>query len=966
MNRARVAGAGIAVVAIALVVRRCHGSGDGTPAAGSGSSTGSGAMRHVDPHTLPRGSIAGAIRGDGKALAARARACASIESPDVSPQLARDPICVLADASGAYRIENLLAGKYAVVGMAPGFLAAASPAFALAGGEHKTGVDLVLRGGAVEVTGTVSDVSGGPVARARVWAGTTTSYLTEADDQGHFSLWVKRGKASVYAVADGYAMAREDGQAPGTIDLQLVPESSIAGIVVDAATGEPRAGVSVSATSLEMSRYSQNGEDLTDASGHFRISRLLPSRFTLVARAATGFGRSEGSVLVGLGQQVEGVVVKLHPAYRVSGSIVVAGTKRPCDDARLSISLDASAGTVDGYATRLDDLLVIDGVLPGVYHVRVRCAGYFYDGEPAPVTIKDADVTGLVWEVTAGGKIHGHVRTKAGAPAVASTVFARPTTPLPRGAESTASATTDETGEYTLSGLRTARYKLDVATHVGGAPDQVDVAVTTGATAERDIVLDDGGSITGVVVDNRGAPMARLEVRAGPLKSGFTRDPEGATTAADGTFRIDNVPPGDYRVYAVRGWSSELRKPGTTDDDVQGEHVHVDIGGMSTVHIVVEEETGVIRGSVFDIDDKPIGDAWVTSARESDAGGATGNAAGSTYWNLEARPALTAPDGTFELAQLPAGKYTVRAFRKGGGDAIAEHVAVGSTTKLQIKPTASIEGTVRLRTGPPPDDFTVTVRAPTLGLSRTERLFRTDGRYAVRDLPAGSFTVVVEGRTGHGSLPVTLAVGEHQTGVDFALDPLVTLTGTLVEVGTRTPIPDIRMFAQPQKGSPGAISFGNEVTPNVTDAAGRFTIEGAPVGAIVLLGLPRELLVNWRVSIGRTIEANASARVELGELAVVRPRIKSGDPAGRLGVRFKRGNEGEWFDDRHEVAWIDPKGPAAKTELAVGDIVVTVDGSDVTGQNTGNFDPLIHAAPGTTIALGLARGATVKIVLASP
>jgi C-terminal processing protease CtpA/Prc len=83
-------------------------------------------------------------------------------------------------------------------------------------------------------------------------------------------------------------------------------------------------------------------------------------------------------------------------------------------------------------------------------------------------------------------------------------------------------------------------------------------------------------------------------------------------------------------------------------------------------------------------------------------------------------------------------------------------------------------------------------------------------------------------------------------------------------------------------------------------------------------------------------------------------------------VRFKRGSEGEWFDDRHEVAWIDPKGPAAKTELAVGDIVVSVDGSDVTGQNTGNFDPLIHAAPGTTITLGLARGATVKIVLASP
>jgi hypothetical protein len=964
---------GIALVAFAVVVWQCRSrSQPSSDAPGSGS-TGSGigtASQRIDPRTLPRGSIAGTIRDDRGAPIAKARVCTSFDAPALSSQQTRDPICVLADDRGAYRLDKLLAARYFVDAMAPKYTPASSgeAGIRLAPGEARTGVDLVLGRGGVEVAGTVVDVSGGPIGHAHVWgqsAGSAT-YFAETDDQGKFSLWLKAGRATFYAVADGYAMVREDGQAPDTIELQLTPESSIAGIVVDATTGEPRAGVGVDAVSLEMSRYTQNGSDITDESGHFKISRLLPSRFTLAVRSESGYGRSEGSVLVGLGQQVDGVVIKLHRAYRLSGKIVVAGTKQPCDKASLSITRDAASGSVDGSARAIDDMLVIDGVLPGVYHVRVRCNGYYFDGEPPAVTIKDADVGGLVWEVIPGGKIHGHVRTKAGAVAAGASVYTRPTTPLPRGSDSISSSTTDDAGEFTISGLHTARYRLDVSTHAGVAPDALDVPVTTGATTERDIILEEGGTIIGTVVDGRGVPMPHLEVRAGPLKSGFTRDPDGATTAPDGSFKIEGVSPGDYRVYAVRGWSSELRKPGTTADDVQGERVHVDIGGASTVKIVVEEETGVIRGSVVDSDGKPIGDAYVLSARESDAGGATGNAAGETYWNFDAHPVLTNPDGTFELKRLAAGKYTVRAFRKGGGDAIAEHVATGATARLEIKLTASIEGTVKLRTGPPPDDFAVTVRAPALGLTRTERLFRTDGRYAVRDLPAGSFNVVVEARTGRGSLAVTLSVGEHETGADVTLEPLVALTGTLVELGTHTPIPDVRMFAQPQKGSIGSISFGNEVTPNMTDAAGRFVIESAPVGAIVLIGMPREVLVNWRVNLGRTVVATASGSVDLGELGVVRPRIKTGEHAGRLGVRFKQGNEGEWFDERHEVAWIDPKGPAAKSGLVVGDVVVSVDGIDVTGGNTGRFDPLIEAPPGTSIALGLARNATVKIVLASP
>jgi C-terminal processing protease CtpA/Prc len=53
-----------------------------------------------------------------------------------------------------------------------------SDALVLGLGEHRDGVDLVLPAGGVEITGTVSDLRGGPIARAEVHASPTTSFAS--------------------------------------------------------------------------------------------------------------------------------------------------------------------------------------------------------------------------------------------------------------------------------------------------------------------------------------------------------------------------------------------------------------------------------------------------------------------------------------------------------------------------------------------------------------------------------------------------------------------------------------------------------------------------------------------------------------------------------------------------------------------------------------------------------------------
>jgi carboxypeptidase family protein/PDZ domain-containing protein len=964
--------AGVAVGVIAIVASvlayRCHRGHAvapvvSTPVAAGGSGSGS-VSRATDPRTQPRGSISGTIRDDHGAPLAGARACATPFGPGFPDEDSRSPRCVASDARGAYRIADALSAFYGVDAMAPEHTPARytigdEPNFWLAPGEQRTGVDIVLGAGAVALRGTVSDVSGGPVARAHVRAASRTgraSVFTDTDDQGRFVLWLAPGKAHVFAVADGYARTDERAVAPGTVELLLTPEGSLSGTVIDAVTKQPRAGAQIDVVGLERGERSGRGSTLADERGAFRVARLIPGRYLVHAYDASGYGMSDGSVLVGLGQHVDGVVVRVHRSYQITGAIVLAGSGERCKHGAVDAHHDES-GAIDGFASGpdRDGVHAIAGLLPGTYQLTVRCPGQLAEPHYPPVTIANADVTGQVWQVTPGATIRGHLRTHSGELLGGVWLSAYATTPLPHGAVGDADTVTRSDGSYALTGLVAARYGISVRTDRGVAPT-LDIAVADGEIVERDIVLDDGGAVRGTVVDARGAAVRRVEVRAGIPRSSALRDPDGALTADDGTFELAGLAPGTYRVYAVRGWDDELRRPGTGENAEQGELVTVAVGRTASVRIVVEEQTRTIHGAVVDAAGAPIGDAYVMAAREPDAGG---SAAPRTYWTYDERPALAAPDGTFEVTGLAPGKYTVRAYRKGGGEAIAEHVPTGEIARLQIQTTGSIEGTAL---GGHPDELAVFVRDAASGFSRTEQFYKSDGAFAVRDLPAGSYMLIVESKQGRGAVPVTLAAGEHKTGVAVPLDPRADLAGTLVELGTHTPVAAVRMFAIPRHGNTGSISFGPEEGANVTDAAGKFAIADAPTGDIVLYGLPHDLAARWNVAVPRRVAATAPS-VELGEVGVLMPRIRGGEKLGKLGVAFKPGAPGEWYAERHEVATIDPGGPAAGTALKVGDAVVSVDGIDVTGANVGMFGNALVAPPGATLALGLERGVTVKITL---
>lgn len=966
---------GLAALAIAVLVWQCRGGDDtARPSPNSGSNanvataTPTKARPRPDPQTLPKASIAGTVSADAtKQPIPGIRVCAAGWSKTLAHELLREPTCTTTAADGTYTIEPLLPARYTITASGKTWRPAVHEVggdrkrreLSLTAGEHKTGVDMTLRSGGAEVTGTVADVSGGPIAKARVWAGTFGEPMVfgETDDAGAFTLWVDKDDVQIHAAADGYTDEEESVEAPGKVEILLTPESSIAGIVIDAATSQPVEGAHV-----QVGEWSGSTVVFSDAAGKFRARRLSPGRHVVIARTEHGYGRTEGSTLAGLGQEVDGVIVKLFPAVRVEAKIIISTTKQVCVEGADAYLRDTVRNRWAKLNRDPDGTLWADGMLPGNYTPEIECEGYMPRDKYAPIAIADKDLTGLVWEVDPGATVRGVVRTKSGEPVEDANVWARTVGGAPRARGGWGGAESDRTGKYEMAGMRPGSYRIEASSDKGLSPkDGFRVEVAAGATIEQDLILEDGGTIKGIVVDSTGAPVGGIDVHA-RLTAGGGRGWGDKKSGDDGTFTLEGLRPGDYRVTAQRGWSTTLRKPGTTDDAKQGEKVSVRANQAATVRLVVEALSGVIKGTVVDGAGAPVSDAFVSAARESDAAGAKNSSVGDTRWSWDEKPVLTSTEGAFTITKLPPGTYTIRAYRRGGGEAVAEHVAIGGTAKLQIKPTGSLEGVAR-RGGTTLEDVELSIQDKATGFWRNETFYMTGGRFIVRDLPKGSFQVTVESAGAQKMVEVALAEGEAKTGVAVELEALRTLTGKVIEHGSGKPVAGIRMYAVPVTGGGYSWSSSDD-EGNITDETGAFKIENAPTGKIMVRGMPKD----WRESdYGTLALIRTPEGTDLGTLTILKKRVKAGEAVGELGINFAEQPPGTPEDERqYKVSWIDPAGAAAKTELKVGDIVTSVDGIEITGASSNQAWVLMRAPPGTKLALGLQRGATITVTLSAP
>ncbi|MEZ4426950.1 MAG: carboxypeptidase regulatory-like domain-containing protein [Nannocystaceae bacterium] len=918
-----------------------------------------------EPSPPRTAKLEGSVRSEAGASIEGARVCA-FQASGVAAEDEHEPRCTIADRDGAFAIDRLGAGRYDVEASADSFQpgAAAGGAVALAAGEARAGVEITLVGDAVAVRGVVRDAAGGVIVDAFVTGVRSARYgdsartVARAGDDGGFVLWLAPGEAIIAATADGYAPAQVAAIAPSDgVDLVLTPGSTIAGRVVSAGDGAPVADAWVLADGDRQAGVDVSATARTDADGRFRITRLVPGRYLVSAQARGGHGQAAAAVLLGLGEVREALEITVHPARIVRGRVVIGGRDETCPYAQVQLIDDARGRDLEARADG-EGAVEFAAVLPGEYQVEVTCEGYA-GGEEARLTVGDVDPPTQQWSVLVGAALEGEV-VAADDAAVAGAhvrVAAR------EGAgRAPVAARADEDGRFVVRGLAEGTYLVEAAAVGHGAADKAVVALEDGATERVRLVLSQGGGLRGRVVEPDRAPVARVAVEAlGAGPSAVTR------TDDEGRFTISGLAPGSVRVVALDAAGRPLRAPGKSDDDPAGAVVEITAGREATVEVVVARRDGSISGQVIDEDGGPIADAFVAAQRASSSAGATASSLrrGLVYGWTEL-PVLSDSDGSFTLTGLEPGYYTVRAFRRGGGEGFVEGVETGARITVAIQTAGALAGEVTLADGAPAQDFTVVLLDRRAGRWRREAFFQTDGHWSAEGVEAGDYDVRASAAEGTARRPVALAAGQRRDDVDLTLAPRVTITGRVVSLETGDPLPGMQTSVRPVGGS-----LSSQAPPadprSVSDADGRFTLDNVQSGRVYVLATALDL-ANARHAFGRAVvELRGDGPIDIGEIKTPGRRLAPGERAGDLGFSLVDLEPGAPPEDVHWiVAAVRDDGPAAGLDLKPGDQINAVDGYAVDGVDAYVYGTVAKVPAETAITLDLARGASVRLVARAP
>jgi len=321
------------------------------------------------------------------------------------------------------------------------------------------------------------------------------------------------------------------------------------------------------------------------------------------------------------------------------------------------------------------------------------------------------------------------------------------------------------------------------------------------------------------------------------------------TAAADGVISFDTFGSSFDTVLSIHdgcpdaGRDMELAcnddARGTVQSQVSlamtaGEEVWVRVSGF-----------GGVSGS-FDLTVSPDHGIEGTVTREDTAAalaGATVRLYGDYGYLLDTT--TTGADGTYNFSGLSDGTYFILAFADGviteiyddfpcasftycdpgyDGTPITVSGGVTSGIDLALSPAGSIEGTVTdASTGDSLDGFAYLYSST--GNLLDSVFTSVDGTYSFTDLPAGKYYLSASASGYRAELyddvpcasscnvttgtQVPVVIGAHVAGIDFALDHLGALSGTLTEAGTGDPIQGARVEIYNSTGSYEGSAYTN-------------------------------------------------------------------------------------------------------------------------------------------------------------
>lgn len=754
-----------------------------------------------------------------------------------------------------------------------------APAWAVVPGDaRKDDVELRLEACRARVYGVVADASGGAIAGARIALDRAPTHATTSDARGHFDLCMPPRFAKLRVEAQGYGPWTKTLSARGAErqDVTLMPEASVAGVVVSSTSSAP---IPLALVSLRA-----NGEAMREAQadeeGRFEMTRIAPGPYTIEARALGKKSHHPVDVAVFASARAN-VTVPVDERVRVRGRVLANGVAVP----RATVNVGFHATFEWASAVRTDDAgaFSIDDAPVGNLFVKVDD----YEIEaPRVLAVAERGLDGVVVNVRAKGELAVTV-TRDGEPVRDANVQLR-------GAGSD-SKTTSSTGIATFRGLAAGRYRI-VAEHESdfGVVEGVDIAAEQSGKAR--VELASGRQVVGHVHDERGRPVDGARITLTPTSS--TADMgASAISGDDGAFRGGPLRgPATYRVRVTRS-GIELEPKGEHPRLVVPERGAV---APSDLALVVRTHDEDLSGVVVDSASGPVRDARVIVTRperHSDVLATT----------------FTGNDGTFAFHGLGRGPYAIKAITAAGSEAEQKPLALplAAPVRLVMPEVGSIEGTL--------EGFTRTPSVMAWSVAGYEWDFHpavletrdSVRRFSIGGLARGRYHVAAS--TPDAAAQATIDV----TGTGAATIALVaskqrTVRARVLDFRSERPLPNLRCQAAPDLGD----TRSPVVVPGVF-----FSGED---GALSLADVPASPLYMWCVGEGEIRGGVARVPTEVPPDGVV--TVWGLDVRGKpsLDVRALGMTLADDHPFSRRIVAVEPKGIADRGGLHVADVLVKV------------------------------------------
>ncbi len=287
----------------------------------------------------------------------------------------------------------------------------------------------------------------------------------------------------------------------------------------------------------------------------FSLTGLAPGTYDVFFEGfqANQVNQPVPRVTVSAGGSVAGIALSVRSGAHVYGTVTAGGQPVPYG------SVYADRQEADGSWTRVaEDETGPSGdfhlvrLRPGTHRIIMSplgsdAAGYgsFTTTVVLPSLDSFVEVNGAL---PAESRITGVVTGAGGRLVAGATVRAL-------GSDGYGTDTTDAAGRYTITGLNAGTYRVEV--DPPDSHDELETSVTgvgvgAGAQASRNIALQVGGSISGVITRSDGS-FAAAEVSAYRLVDGDWHYVASAgSTKATGRYTLHALPPGQYRINTVR------------------------------------------------------------------------------------------------------------------------------------------------------------------------------------------------------------------------------------------------------------------------------------------------------------------------------------------------------------------------------------------------------------------------------